>query len=264
MYPVLLYKSKFNKDQKDQYMARFDYNTTYPLRDVMAASVMAYRINDDQYVTHTIPDDTWNSSEQSDFRIKYQANKHLMLYSITDATPPATLMHPKVNYYFDNVADDEDFAVADEIISYYTGLMFKAIGGKINEFEERVLALVKAGEVRASDFGIVASLPKSYYRSLERDRVEEQQRELSDSSEYVGTVGQTVDLDIEIMRFNYIQKLNCYVVNAQASGNLVVFFTSNEDFNGPDKLKIRGRVKRHQTSNYHGGKESVLNYVKRI
>ena len=25
---------------------------------------------------------------------------------------------------------------------------------------------------------------------------------------------------------------------------------------------IRGRVKRHQTSNYHEGKETVLNYVK--
>jgi len=44
-----------------------------------------------------------------------------------------------------------------------------------------------------------------------------------------------------------------------------VFFTSNaDDFNGMRCGNIKGRVKRHQVSNMHGGKETVLNYVKRI
>ena len=244
-------------------MARFDYKTTYPLRDVMAASVMAYRLNGDEYITHTIPDDNWNSSEASDFSILKHTNKHLMLYSITDATPPPNLMHPKVNFYFDNVADAEDYEVADNIISYYQGLMLKAMGATINEFEQKVLNLVKAEKIAANEFGIVASLPKSYFRSVERDRIEAEQRALSDDSQYVGKVGETVNLNIEILRCNYIQKLNCHVVNARADTDLTVFFTSNADaFTDVKNCRVKGRIKRHQTSNYHGGKETVFNYVK--
>ena len=240
-------------------MARFDYNTTYPLRDVMAASVMAYRLNGDEYVTNTVAE----YDENDKHVIRKHANKHLMLFTITDATLPRNFNCN--DFWFENVADEEDYEVADTIISYYTGLMLKAISGKINDFEQRVLNLVKADCVSANDFGIVASLPKSYFRSVERDAVEAQQRVLSDDSQYVGKIGETVELAIDVLRCNFIQKLNCYVVNARTGNNLIVFFTSNaNDFDGMRCGNIKGRVKRHQNSNYHGGKETVLNYVKKI
>ena len=244
-------------------MARFDYTTTYPLRDVMAASVMAYRLNGDEYVTHTVSE----YDEEDNHIIRKHANKHLMLFTVTDATVPNNLK-TSVNegsFWFENVADEEDYEVADTIISYYTGLMLKAMGATINDFEQKVLGLVNAGNVAANEFGIVASLPKSYFRSVERDAVEAQQRALSDDSQYVGKIGETVELAIEVLRCNFIQKLNCHVVNARAGNDLIVFFTSNaNDFDGMRCGNIKGRVKRHQTSNYHGGKETVLNYVKRI
>lgn len=245
-------------------MARNDYNSTYDVRDVMAASVMAYRINGDEYCAFTVGDDVWTGRESTEYRIVKQANKHLMQYSMTDMQVPVTISYPKANYYFDIEADEEDYAVADEMISYYSGLMLKAISGKINEFEERVLGLIKSGTVSVKDFGIIASLPKSYFRSLERDEVEEKQRQLSDTSEFIGQIGHTVDLIIRVLRCNYIQKLSCYVVNAVHNGNLVVFFTSTGEFENIDSVRVRARVKRHQTSSYHGGKETVLNYVKKM
>lgn len=245
-------------------MARNDYNSTYDVRDVMASSVMAYRINGDEYCAFTVGDDIWTGRENTEYRIVKQANKHLMQYSITDMEPYAALQHPPGNYHFDIEPDEEDYAVADEMISYYSGLMLKAISGKINEFEERVLGLIKTGTVSVKDFGIIASLPKSYFRSLERDEVEEKQRQLSDTSEFIGQIGHTVDIEIDIMRCNYIQKLSCYVVNAVHNGNLIVFFTSTGEFESIDSVRVRARVKRHQTSSYHGGKETVLNYVKKM
>lgn len=244
-------------------MARFDYNTTYPLRDVMAASVMAYRLNGDEYVTHTVSE----YDEDDNHIIRKHANKHVMMFTITDATVPNNIKMAvnEGSFWFDNVADEEDYEVADSIISYYSGLMLKAMGATINEFEQKVLGIVKASKVAANDFGIVASLPKSYFRSIERDAVEAKQRELSDDSQYVGKIGDTVELAIDVLRVNYIQKLNCHVVNARAGNDLIVFFTSNaDDFNGMRCGNIKGRVKRHQTSSYHGGKETVLNYVKKI
>jgi len=240
-------------------MARFDYTTTYPLRDVMAASVMAYRLNGDEYVTNTVSE----YDEEDNHVILKHANKHLMLFTVTDATPPRNFNCN--DFWFENVADEEDYEVADTIISYYTGLMLKAMGATINDFEQKVLGLVNAGNVAANEFGIVASLPKSYFRSVERDAVEAQQRALSDDSQYVGKIGETVELAIDVLRCNFIQKLNCHVVNARAGNDLIVFFTSNaNDFDGMRCGNIKGRVKRHQTSNYHGGKETVLNYVKKI
>ena len=244
-------------------MARFDYTTTYPLRDVMAASVMAYRLNGDEYITNTVSE----YDEDDNHIILKHANKHLMLFTVTDATVPNNLKMSvnEGSFWFDNVADEEDYEVADTIISYYTGLMLKAMGATINDFEQKVLGLVNAGNVAANEFGIVASLPKSYFRSVERDAVEAQQRALSDDSQYVGKIGDTVELAIDVLRCNFIQKLNCHVVNARAGNDLIVFFTSNaNDFNGMRCGNIKGRVKRHQTSNYHGGKETVLNYVKKI
>lgn len=235
-------------------MARFDYNTTYPIRDVMAYSVMAHRINGDEYLTNCFYNDNDNI-------IAKYPNKDIMLYSMTGVASKNTLQGK--TYHFENVPDEEDYAVADDIVSYYQGLMLKAMGSKINEFEQKVLGLVKAGIVRANEFGIVACLPKSYYRSIERDAVESKQRELSDASQFVGKVGETIDIAIDILRVNFIAKLNCWVVNARNADNLVVFFTSNgETFKDMTSGTIRGRVKRHQTSNYHEGKETVLNYVK--
>ena len=236
-------------------MKHIDNTITYPLEDVMALAVMAQRINDDY-----LPRDNVMKDDEGKIISCRLANKDLIKHGLGVLKPGTSNI---MQFYTDNVADDDDLAVARDIISYYTGLMFKAIGGKINDFEERVLDIVKKGVVQVYDFGVIASLPKSYDRNVAREAVEQKQRELSHNSMHIGLVGDTVDMGLEIMRVNFIQKLNCYVVNAQYDENLVVFFTGNADFkNGPTDVKVRGRVKRHQVSNYHGGKETVFNYVK--
>jgi hypothetical protein len=233
---------------------------TYPLEDVMALAVMAQRINGD-YLQHRL--------SQYDLDHNYigakHANKDLIKFGLGIIVPGTVDMTGNPDYYGHNVADEEDQETAREIIGYYTGLMFKAIGGKINDFEERVLGIVRSGVVAYNEIGVIASLPKSYARSVERETVEEQQRNLADSSKHVGQVGSTVELNISILRSNFIQKLACYVVNAvDDNNNLIVFFTGKDEFKTGESLEVRGRVKRHQTSNHHGGAESVLNYVKRI
>lgn len=240
-------------------MTRIDPNTMYPLEDVMALAVMAHRINDD-YLVHAVTD---TNDRQEVVRRRF-ANKDLIKFGLGISKLPSVDLDGNPDFRADNVADDEDLEQAREIISYYQGLMMKAISGKINTFEERVLQVVRDNEVSVRDIGVAASLPKSYARSVEREKVEETQRALSVDSQPVGAVGETMDLDLEILRMNYIQKLMCHVVNAKdAAGNLIVFFTSKEhEFKGKTQVNVRGRIKRHQVSSYHGGNETVLNYVK--
>jgi len=242
--------------------ARSNYNTTYPLKDVMAHSVMAYHINNNEYR----PTGNYESDNPGRLIPNY-ANKDLVKHSIVEELRPNLSRDSDgkliPNYAYDNVPDEVHYEIADEIISYYQGLMFKAIGGKVNDFESKVLLAVKEDKVAVRDFGIIASLPKSHSLAVQRDLVEQKQVELSDSSNFIGCVGDTTEITIEIMRINFIQNLNCHVVNARSGDNLVVFFTSKyKDFENFTTGAIRGRVKRHQTSNYHNGKETVLNYVK--
>lgn len=230
--------------------------TTYPLSDVMAYAVMVYDTLGDYYANPFYSD---NGERQL-------SNKDFMKRCLGVSDYPSTDEEGNPDYTYQNVPDELQREQAAEISSYYTGLMFKAIGGQINSFEQKVLDIVKSGEVAAKDFGVIASLPKSWARSVERERVENEQRRLSEDSRFVGSEGMTLDMDIRILRVNRIESLGCHVVNAvDEHDNLIVFFTGNGgEFKDIPGTRIRGRIKRHQTSKFHGGCETVLNYVKKI
>jgi hypothetical protein len=253
-------------------MTRTDFNATHPLQDVMALAVMAQRINND-YLTHdeSVAGVYGDLTEPHGMRclephaVKRYSNKNLMRFGM-GYNLPNKLTDEDGNplYGTQNVADEEDLEQAQEIISYYQGLMLKALSSQVNSFEEKVLHIVQENAVSLKDFGILASLIKSYTRSVAREEVELEQRALSADSQHIGAIGDTVEIDLTIMRMNYIQKLDCHVVNGKdEKGNLVVFFTSKDkEFMDKEQVNIRARIKRQQVSSYHGGKETVLNYVK--
>ena len=245
-------------------MTRSDFNATHPLQDVMALAVMAQRINND-YLTHDESVAGVYGDLTAPPAVKRYSNKNLMRFGM-GYNLPNKLTDEDGNplYGTQNVADEEDLEQAQEIISYYQGLMLKALSSQVNSFEEKVLHIVQENAVSLKDFGILASLIKSYTRSVAREEVELEQRALSADSQHIGAIGDTVEIDLTIMRMNYIQKLDCHVVNGKdEKGNLVVFFTSKElMFKDIPQVNIRARIKRQQVSSYHSGKETVLNYVK--
>ena len=245
-------------------MTRTDFNATHPLQDVMALAVMAQRINND-YLTHDESVAGVYGDLTAPPAVKRYSNKNLMRFGM-GYNLPNKLTDEDGNplYGTQNVADEEDLEQAQEIISYYQGLMLKALSSQVNSFEEKVLHIVQENAVSLKDFGILASLIKSYTRSVAREEVELEQRALSADSQHIGAIGDTVEMNLTIMRMNYIQKLDCHVVNGKdEKGNLVVFFTSKDkEFMDKDQVNIRARIKRQQVSSYHGGKETVLNYVK--
>ena len=245
-------------------MTRTDFNATHPLQDVMALAVMAQRINND-YLTHDESVAGVYGDLTAPPAVKRYSNKNLMRFGM-GYNLPNKLTDEDGNplYGTQNVADEEDLEQAQEIISYYQGLMLKALSSQVNSFEEKVLHIVQENAVSLKDFGILASLIKSYTRSVAREEVELEQRALSADSQHIGAIGDTVEIDLTIMRMNYIQKLMCHVVNGKdEKGNLVVFFTSKDkEFMDKDQVNIRARIKRQQVSSYHSGKETVLNYVK--
>ena len=154
--------------------------------------------------------------------------------------------------------------IAENIIQYYKGLTFKAMGAKINDFEQKVLAIIQRGQCDRKDIGIIASLPKAYFRSVKRDETDNRMRKLSTNSVHTGTEGNSIEGQIDVLNCSFIQSLQCHVVNANFDGSLVCFFTKHDAEVWGEGCKITAKIKRHQVSKFHGGKETVLNYVKKV
>lgn len=154
--------------------------------------------------------------------------------------------------------------IAEQMIQYYKGLTFKAMGNKINDFEQKVLGLINCKLVDRRDIGVIASLPKAYFRSIKRDNTDILMRKLSTTSVHIGTLGEDIQGKINILNCSFIQRLQCHVVNAEMNENIVCFFTKHDADHWGETCEIKGKVKRHQTSKFHGGKETVLNYVKTV
>ena len=168
------------------------------------------------------------------------------------------------NMAFTDVMAEDCSDIADKVIQYYKGLTFKALGGKINDFEQRVLSIIESGKVSWRDIGVVASLPKAYFRSVKRDETDLTIRKLSTNSVFVGTVNSDLTGTINILNCSFIQSLQCHVVNGEMDGNLICFFTKHPAEYWGSSCNIKAKVKRHQRSKFHKGNETVLNYVKLV
>ena len=173
------------------------------------------------------------------------------------------LLEDKRAVFVDHVTE-ECADIAEQMIQYYKGLTFKAMGNKINDFEQKVLGLINCKLVDRRDIGVIASLPKAYFRAVKRDATDTKMRKLSTTSIHIGTLGEDVQGTTNILTCSFIQRLQCHVVNAEMNGNIVCFFTKHSADHWGETCEIKGKVKRHQTSKFHGGKETVLNYVKTV
>lgn len=210
---------------------------TFDLKTVMTYAVSAYKQNNEDYINYGT---TTN---------KIILQTHLGLLDDSRAV------------FVDDVSQ-ECADIAEKMIQYYKGLTFKAMGNKINDFEQKVLGLINCKQVDRRDIGVIASLPKAYFRAVKRDATDTQMRKLSTTSIHIGTLGEDVQGTINVLNCSFIQSLQCHVVNAEMSGNIVCFFTKHPAEHWGETCEIKAKIKRHQTSKFHGGKETVLNYVK--
>lgn len=215
-------------------------DTTFDLKLVMTYAVAAFKQNQEEYINYPGPDSV--------------TNKTLILSHLGVLSEHQTA-------FVDTVTQDCE-TTAEDIIKYYRGLTFKAMGNKINDFEQKVLNLIQTGVVDRRDIGVVASLPKAYKRAVKRDAKDIEMRKLSTISEYIGKEGEKICGAVEIINCSFIQRLACYIVNAKMGTDIVCFFTKHGAEQWGDACTVEGKVKRHQLSKFHGGKETVLNYVK--
>jgi hypothetical protein len=219
-------------------------------RKLVALAFAAQRVNGAMYK------DTLFFDTEKDAVVEVVPNKTLMLNSF--AIEPGS--NPEL------VATDEDFAQADAAISAIQGdvLVKKLADRRVSDFQFNLSEAISQGTCTQRDCGLVAYVPKAYAMLIERQEKDEAKIGLVGTSEYLGRVGEKIQLDFTLIDSRYLQQYNCYSVTGHdGCGNMVSFLTAHQNLAASGR--ITGKVKRIEQSQYHNGaKVTQLNFVKVI
>jgi hypothetical protein len=197
-----------------------------------ASAAAAYRINNNQYTTviTTIAEPT-------------RLPNKVVLRSVIQNTTEIT---------------DADRELGAKVREYLKTYLFKIVAGvQLNEFDSKALSLATVEEISERDLGYVAYYPVIYEHAQQQQTVDE--RIFNCSAEYLGKVGDKVEVAAEIVKSFYSRNWNTTYHTAITADNCAVRFTYKEQLQVGSRVTLTGKVKEHGN-----GYMTKLNYVKLI
>ena len=144
----------------------------------------------------------------------------------------------------------EDIAQGQECRKFLQNdITFRALKNKLTEFDgavSKVLAVEDDFDTvkHKYELAVVACLPQSHTRTLERQAVQDRVRQTS--GDHVGNPGDKVQLDVEIIKSNYSLQWNTWYATAVTPDNHAVFFAYRQQLGVGAKCTIYGTVKAHR------------------
>ena len=155
-------------------------------------------------------------------------------------------------------ATAEDIAKGQEIRNYFNGFLLKQISGKINDFEQQALRIAQMDEFTSRnllEFAIVSCLPSVMLRDQSRNELA---REVRNSTQLQGAVGDKIQGEIEVVKSYYSQEYNKFRITAKLVDSFVDFWY-NTNMDTGTKVSIKAKIK-----SVRGDNTTQLNFVKRI
>lgn len=202
----------------------------YSVSDVWGAACHAQRINGAY-----IKQDEWEAPSESATatQLKRKSNRNIMMEALENAF----------------MITDADRQAGEECQRFIQNeLTFRALQNKLTDFDRSVMKITAVTErffpqAHRLELATVACLPNSHQRALKR--IEEQDR-LNQTAGYIGTVGDKVTVNVDIVRCVFSQKWNTYYATAVTDKNETVFFAIREPLNTGTLLSVQGTVKAHR------------------
>ena len=185
---------------------------------VWALAVAADRINGSY-----LKEDQWEEQNGSMVKTK-EANKLMVKRWLREGTFPVT---------------EQDTEEGRRVRQYFNTFIMRELAGKLNDFERQALKLAQKQEFTGRD--------------LQRPEIK---REIYQSEQLVGSVGQTIVSDFTVINCWFNQNYSKWRVQGRMGEAFVDFWFSKELVG---ELKIKGKIKA-----VRGDKTTQLNYVKII
>ena len=156
----------------------------------------------------------------------------------------------------------EDIAQGQECRKFLQNdITFRALKNKLTEFDGAVSKVLAVEDDFDSvkhkyELAVVACLPQSHARSLERQAVQDRVRQTS--GDHVGNPGDKVQLDVEIIKSNYSLQWNTWYATAVTPDNHAVFFAYRQQLGVGAKCTIYGTVKAHRDGSTQLNRVSII------
>ena len=156
----------------------------------------------------------------------------------------------------------EDIAQGQECRNFLQNdITFRALKNKLTEFDGAVSKVLAVEDDFDSvkhkyELAVVASLPASHARSLERQATQERVRQTS--GELIGAPGVKVQLAVEIVKSNYSQQWNTWYATGVTADNSAVFFAYRQELAKGAKHTIVGTVKAHRDGSTQLNRVSII------
>ena len=156
----------------------------------------------------------------------------------------------------------EDIAQGQECRNFLQNdITFRALKNKLTEFDGSVSKVLAVTEEFDSvkhklELAVVACLPQSHARSLERQAVQERVRQTSGA--LIGTPGDKVTLAVEIVKSNYSQQWNTWYATGVTADNSAVFFAYRQELAKGATHTIVGTVKAHRDGSTQLNRVSII------
>jgi len=151
---------------------------------------------------------------------------------------------------------EQDTEEGRRVRQYFNTFIMRELAGKLNDFERQALKLAQKQEFTGRDlydFAVISCLPSVARRDLQRQEIK---REIYQSEQLVGSVGQTIVSDFTVINCWFNQNYSKWRVQGRMGEAFVDFWFSKELVG---ELKIKGKIKA-----VRGDKTTQLNYVKII
>lgn len=205
----------------------------YPAELVFGAACAAQRINGEYIKGVKWPDVLAPGSKT--------CNRQLMLQLLSPEYGPL---------------DEADMEQGRQVRRYFQALTFKIMSGKVlSDFDNNALALSNRDELATVyELAVVCSFPSSYLRGTARDTIENRVKFAAGG--FIGTVGDKVNLTVEILRSFYSQQWATYYVTAMTADDQALFFSHKLPPANNTTVQITGTVKSHRDN------QTQLNRVK--
>ena len=207
----------------------------YNADDVWGAAVQAQRING-SYVKLTM-------ISESDPTLTKLSNRMIVEKLLAD---PFTIT-------------DEDREQGKKVRAFFQAYTFKILQGKaLNEFNNTAMLISNRDVITSTyDVAVIASLPSSYERGVKQQTVD--QRINFAQGGHVGTIGDKVNLTVEVVKRIWSEKWMTSFVTGITPEDQVVFFAFKHELEIGKTISIQGTVKGQREPN-----TTQLNRVKVI
>lgn len=228
-----------DKEQKK----RFLKEQKLPIADAWALVAFADRINEGRYIK-------FPEMDQETGNVKLHPNRELIKTQVALSFPNVT---------------DADRETGAKMAEHFQGLAFNMLGGKANDFDQKIMNLITQEDVDANmGMAYMACLGARYHKELVKEQRQDIMNRVVATSIHQGAVGQHVRLNVTVINKFEGRVFAGSVVRATDGTNLY-FWTSSKTIDmwpdAPEEFPIVGVVKSHGQDR-DGAQETRLTRVK--